>query len=77
MSGHTERAFESAIEAGLTDTGGYEKRSPSAFNEALALLPEDVSGFLKDSQPARWQALEAASRAEYSGNSAGRPVEGA
>ena len=59
MSGHTERDFERAIEAGLTSSGGYEKRRPNAFDEALALFPEDVSGFLKDSQPAKWQALEA------------------
>ena len=59
MPGYTERDFETAIEAGLTDTGGYENRRPSAFDEALALFPEDVTGFLKESQPARWQALEA------------------
>ena len=59
MSGHTERAFETAIEAELTGSGGYEKRSPSAFDEEFAVFPDDVSGFLKDSQPAKWQALEA------------------
>ena len=59
MSGHTERAFETAIEAGLTSSGGYEKRSPHAFDEALALFPDDVSGFLKGSQPAKWEALQA------------------
>ena len=59
MSGHTERAFETAIEAGLTSSGGYETRNPSAYDEALALFPADVSGFLMDSQPAKWKALEA------------------
>ena len=59
MSGHTERDFEAAIEAGLTSSGGYEKRSPNAFDEALALFPDDVSDFLKASQPAKWQALVA------------------
>ena len=59
MSGHTERAFETAIEAGLTSSGGYEQRSPHAFDEALALFPDDVSGFLKGSQPAKWEALQA------------------
>ena len=59
MSGHTERDFEKAIEAGLTSAGGYDMRNPSAYDEALALLPADVTGFLKESQPARWQALEA------------------
>jgi type I restriction enzyme, R subunit len=59
MSVHDEAAFEAAIEAGITGSGGYEKRSPSAYGEALALFPEDVTGFLKDSQLARWEALEA------------------
>ena len=59
MSGHTEWDFETAIEAGLTSSGGYESRSPKAYDEALAVLPTDVTGFLKESQPAKWQALEA------------------
>ena len=59
MSGHTEHAFETAIEAGLTCSGGYAARSPNAYDEAIALFPDDVSGFLKDSQSAKWEALEA------------------
>ena len=59
MSGHTEWDFETAIEAGLTSSDGYESRSPSEYDEALALFPDDVTGFLKESQPAKWQALEA------------------
>ncbi len=59
MSGHTERAFEKAIEAELTSSGRYKTRRLNAFDEALALFPDDVSGFLKDSQPIKWQALEA------------------
>ena len=59
MSGHTERDFETAIEAGLSSSGGFETRRPSAFDEALALFSDDVAGFLKDSQPAKWEALEA------------------
>ncbi len=58
MSSHTERDFETAIEAGLTGSGGYETRSPSTFDEALALFPDDVTGFLKESQPAQWDALK-------------------
>ena len=58
MSGHTERAFETAIQAGLTSSGGYEKRNPSAYDEAIALFSDDVTGFLKDSQGAKWEALE-------------------
>ena len=59
MSRHTEYDFETAIEFGLTTSGGYEKRSPSTYDEILSLFPDDVSGFLKDSQPAKWKALEA------------------
>ena len=59
MQSHTERAFETAIEAGLTSSSGYEKRSSSVYDEGLALFPSDVTGFLKESQEAKWQALEA------------------
>jgi len=59
MSGHTERDFEVAIEAGLVGAGGYEKRSPTDFDESLALFPDDVTGFLKDSQTEKWGQLEA------------------
>lgn len=58
MPGHTERQFETAIEAGLIGTGGYAKRAPAAYDEALALFPEDVTGFLTDSQAAKWAQLE-------------------
>ena len=58
MPGHTERDFETAIEAGLTRSGGYATRHPNAYDEALALFPDDVAGFLQDSQPAKWEALE-------------------
>ena len=59
MSGHTERDFETGIEAGLTSSGGYAARNPSAYEEGLALFPEDVCDFLSDSQEGKWQALEA------------------
>ena len=59
MAGHTERDFEMAIEAELTSSGGYETRSPNAYDEAQALFPAVVTGFLNESQPAKWQALEA------------------
>ena len=58
MSSHTEYVFETAIEAGLTSSGGYEKRKPNTYDEALALFPADVTGFLQESQQTRWQALE-------------------
>ena len=59
MAGHSEHAFETAIEAGLLATGGYRKGSASDFDETLALFPADVIGFLQDSQPTRWTQLQA------------------
>ncbi|MBB3812145.1 type I restriction enzyme R subunit [Xanthomonas arboricola] len=58
MSGHSEHAFETAIEFGLLASGGYQKRQPADYDETVALFPADVIGFLKDSQPTRWQQLE-------------------
>ena len=67
MAGHTERAYETEIEVWLTTFGGYESRAPSAFDETLALFPQDVAGFLKDSQPAKWEALAALLGSKTSG----------
>ncbi|NMI43658.1 type I restriction endonuclease subunit R [Xanthomonas hortorum] len=58
MAGHSEHAFETAIEVGLLASGGYQKRQPADYDETLALFPADVIGFLEDSQPTRWQQLE-------------------
>jgi type I restriction enzyme R subunit len=52
--------FETAIEAGLTTGAGrYTKRAPATYDETLALFPDDVTGFLKDSQADKWGQLEA------------------
>ncbi len=59
MPAHTELAFEAEIEHCLTTQGGYKERTPEDYAEEQALFPEDVTGFLKDSQPAKWQALDA------------------
>lgn len=59
MAGHTETDFEKAIEHGLTSQGGYARRSPADFDEDLCLFPADVVGFLKDTQPQKWDQLEA------------------
>ena len=57
MAGHSEHAFETAIEAGLLASGGYSKRTASDFDETRALFPADVIGFIRDSQPTRWEQL--------------------
>ena len=59
MVGHTEQAFESAIEHSLTTHGGYESRPAAGFDPATALFPVDVITFIRDSQPTRWAQLEA------------------
>lgn len=59
MAGHTELDFEKAIETGLTSSGGYEKRTPKDCDETTVLFPSDVTGFLKETQPSKWVALEA------------------
>jgi type I restriction enzyme R subunit len=59
MSAHTERDFETAIEAGLIGAGGYQKRAANDYDEIRALFVEDVTGFLRESQSAKWAALEA------------------
>jgi type I restriction enzyme, R subunit len=59
LAGHRETDFETAIEAGLIGVGGYAKRAPAAYDEALALFLKDVTGFLKDGQAAKWVQLEA------------------
>ena len=58
MPAHTEHDFETAIEAGLIDRGGYEKRDPSAYDETMALFPDDAIAFIQASQPKRWKQLE-------------------
>ena len=55
---HHEATFETALEISLTKEGGYKKRTSSKFDETLALFPDDVTGFLKDSQSKKWQSLE-------------------
>ena len=58
MVAHTEKNFEAAIEYGLTRSGGYETRLPSAYDQSQAFFPADITGFIKDSQPTKWQYLE-------------------
>jgi type I restriction enzyme, R subunit len=58
MPSHTERDFETAIEYGLIDGGGFKKGDPKAFDPVTALFPDDVIGFVHASQPTRWAELE-------------------
>ena len=58
MAGHTEADFENAIEYGLVTHDRYRNGDPKAFDTATALFPDDVIGFIRDSQPARLTQLE-------------------
>ncbi len=58
MAGHTELDFEKAIESDLVTKGGYETRDPASYDEERALFPDDVTEFLKSSQPTKWGQLE-------------------
>ena len=58
MPKHTEEAFETAIEAGLVAHGGYVRLSPQGYDEARALFPDEVTGFLKETQGKRWEQLQ-------------------
>ena len=58
MSKYDETAFEMAIEASLVAHGGYEALSPDGFDQDRALFPNEVVGFIQDTQPARWKQLE-------------------
>jgi type I restriction enzyme R subunit len=59
MDGHSEDAFEAAIEHQLTTRDRYQTRPPATFDARTALFPADVTGFIRASQPARWAQLEA------------------
>ncbi len=59
MSGHTETDFEHAVEYGLITKDRYRKGDPKAFDPATALFPDEVIAFVRESQPARWDQLEA------------------
>jgi type I restriction enzyme R subunit len=54
---HTERGFEAAIEESLLAAGGYIRGDAAAFDAALALWPETLLRFLRESQPEAWDKL--------------------
>ncbi|SFO95637.1 type I restriction enzyme, R subunit [Qipengyuania nanhaisediminis] len=59
MAGHTEYHYETAIEESLVPKRGYKKLAPSEFDPATALFPSEVIAFIQESQPTRWEQLEA------------------
>lgn len=54
----TEKGFEQAIESHLL-SNGYIKGSPTDFDPKLAIFPEILLAFLKDTQANEWKKLSA------------------
>ena len=54
---HTERAFEELIVAELTADGSWIGGDPTGYDAALGLYPEDVVGFVTETQQQRWGRL--------------------
>lgn len=50
-----EKAFEEAIEEYLTTKGGYQKGDPKNFDRETALDKGTLIGFVKNTQPKKWQ----------------------
>jgi len=49
-----ELAFQNDVIAQLS-AAGWKLGEPARYNRALALYPEDVIGFVQDTQPEQWQ----------------------
>lgn len=56
MTAHTEGAFEAQIEQHLV-LNGYQRGVPSDYDKARAILPTDLFGFIKSTQPKAWAAV--------------------
>ena len=56
-SPHLEKAFEDGIEAAMLASDGWKKGDPVDFNAELALIPKDLFGYIKESQPDLWKIL--------------------
>jgi type I restriction enzyme R subunit len=53
----TEKRFEEHIEAHLLNSG-YRKLSPDGYDLELCLIPNEVIGFIRDTQPQEYERLE-------------------
>ena len=54
---YTERKFEDHIEYELEESG-YKKRKTDSYDKDLCSIPEDLIGFIKDTQPKQYEKLE-------------------
>ncbi|WP_163541654.1 type I restriction endonuclease subunit R [Occultella kanbiaonis] len=56
MTVHTESAFEDSIEAHLIDNG-WRQLPPSVYDRSLGLFPDELTSFIRTSQPKEWEQL--------------------
>jgi type I restriction enzyme R subunit len=49
-----ELIFQNEVVAEMME-GGWKRGNPENYDPALALYPEDVIGFVKDTQPEPWE----------------------
>ncbi len=56
---HTEETFEESIETALLEHGGYVKGDREDYDPALAMEPERVIEFIKNTQEKIWNSLQA------------------
>ncbi len=54
---YSERAFEDAIVASLTNDGGYSQGNALDFSQELAFDKKEILSFVKTTQPKAWQKL--------------------
>ena len=57
MRTYTERYFEDHIEERLNQSG-YQSLSPADYDKYACLIPEELLGFIRDSQPEEYRKLE-------------------
>jgi len=55
---HKEVTFEGEIVGHLTTAGGWLEGDPKKYDRKLALYPEDVIGWIKDTQPAEYDKIK-------------------
>jgi len=56
---HKEVTFEGEIVGHLTTAGGWLEGDPKKYNRKLALYPEDVIGWIKETQPTEYDKIKA------------------
>ncbi|MDQ3648537.1 MAG: type I restriction endonuclease, partial [Actinomycetota bacterium] len=54
---HTEAGFEALIVEHLASAGGWEEGAPGRYDQQLALYPDDLVAFVRDTQGKAWDRL--------------------